>query len=80
MRDDCYLVSLPGRPQFAPGKYWLRVSRGHTLQVCLTAGPDTHIALPGHDLGLRYNTEGGQLVELVELVDTRPGYICTRGI
>ena len=53
-----YLVSLLCRPQFAPGKYWLRVASGDTLQVDLTAGPDTHLALPGHHLGLSYNTEG----------------------
>ena len=53
-----YLVSQLCRPQFAPGKYWLGVPSGHTLQVGLTPGPDTHLALPGHHLGLSYNTEG----------------------
>ena len=64
-----YLVSLLGRPQSAPGNYWLGVPRGHTLQLCLAPGPDTHISLPGYHLGLGYNT-GGKSVRVFKLHKT----------
>ena len=66
-------MSLLGRPQSAPGNNWLGVPRGHTLQLCLSPGPDTHVSLPGYHLGLSYNT-GGESVKVLKLLKTTKYY------